>query len=146
MSFTGLQSLPPFLSSHGHPEIPWEQYIQEFENYMVASGASNLPAMHDHPFPEVPAAGEPSTSPAPDKFDRAIMTLESHYKSTVKDAAARHRFQQRAHAPDETAADYVTALRSLVAACNFGALVDDMIRDQLILSAYLSFNINPGNA
>ncbi|KAH6920144.1 hypothetical protein HPB50_028870 [Hyalomma asiaticum] len=115
MSFPGLQPPPPFLSSPGHPDIPWEQWIQAIKNYVVASGASGLPAMrrkaillnclglegeHDHPFPEFAAAGETSMSPAPDEFDRAITTLESHYKSTVNVTAARHHLRRRAQAPE----------------------------------------------
>lgn len=156
MSISGLQPPPPFLSSPGHPDIPWEQWIQAFKNYMVASGAFDLPAIRrkaillnclglegqrifqtltttDDPclVPASAAAGT-LTSPSPDVFDRAIATLEGHFKTTLNVTAARHRFRQRTQAPGETAADYVTALRSLVGACNFGDLTDDMIRDQLI--------------
>ncbi|KAH6944137.1 hypothetical protein HPB50_002042 [Hyalomma asiaticum] len=89
MSFPGLQPPPPFLSSPGHPDIPWEQWIQAFRKYVVASGDSDLHAMSheaillnclgleekhvfptqtsdDHPFLEVAAAGQPLTSPVPD--------------------------------------------------------------------------------
>ncbi|KAH8019269.1 hypothetical protein HPB51_018664 [Rhipicephalus microplus] len=45
MSISGLQPPPPFLSSPRHPDIPWEQWIQAFKNYMVASGAFDLPAI-----------------------------------------------------------------------------------------------------
>lgn len=156
MSISGLQPPPPFLSSPGHPVIPWEQWIQAFKNYMVASGASDLPAMRrkaillnclglegqrifqtltsedDPRLLASSAAGETLTSPGPDEFDRAIVILEDHYKSSVNVTAARHRFRRRAQAPGETAVDYVTVLRGLVGACNFGDLADDMIRDQLI--------------
>ncbi|KAL1476625.1 hypothetical protein MTO96_036377 [Rhipicephalus appendiculatus] len=156
MSVSGIQPPPPFLSSPGHPDIPWEQWIQAFKNYMIASGASNLPAIRrkaillnclgleglrifqtlkttDDPcLVAASAAGGTLTSPSPDEFDRAIATLEGHFKSTVNVTAARHRFRRRTQAPGETAAEYVTMLRSLVGACNFGDLADDMIRDQLI--------------
>ncbi|KAH7959563.1 hypothetical protein HPB49_011885 [Dermacentor silvarum] len=124
MSIPGLQPPPPFLSSPGHPVIPWEQWIQAFKNYMVASGASDLPAMRrkaillnclglegqrifqtltaedDPRLLASSAAGETLTSPGPDEFDRAIVILEDHYKSSVKVTAARHRFRRRAQAPD----------------------------------------------
>ncbi|KAL1455787.1 hypothetical protein MTO96_043622 [Rhipicephalus appendiculatus] len=156
MSISGLQPPPPFLSSPGHPDIPWEQWIQSFKIYMIASGASDLPPIRgkaillnflgleglrifqtlkttDNPcLVAASAAGGTLTSPSPDDFDRAIATLEGHFKSTVNVTAARHRFRRRTQAPGETAAEYVTALRSLVGACNFGDLADDMIRDQLI--------------
>ncbi|XP_049269959.1 uncharacterized protein LOC119385471 [Rhipicephalus sanguineus] len=44
MSIPGLQPPPPFLPSPGHPAVPWDQWKQAFQTYMVASGASELPA------------------------------------------------------------------------------------------------------
>ncbi|KAL1420004.1 hypothetical protein MTO96_024712, partial [Rhipicephalus appendiculatus] len=44
MSIPGLQPPPPFLPSPGHPAVPWDQWKQAFQTYMVASGASDLPA------------------------------------------------------------------------------------------------------
>ncbi|XP_070395279.1 uncharacterized protein [Dermacentor albipictus] len=123
MSISGLQPPPPFLSSPGDPVIPWEQWIQAFRNYMVASGASDLPAMRrkaillnclglegqrifqtltsedDPRFLASSATGGPLTTPAPDEFHCAVATLESHYKSSVNVTAARHRFRRRAQAP-----------------------------------------------
>ncbi|KAH6946846.1 hypothetical protein HPB50_015635 [Hyalomma asiaticum] len=46
MSVPGLQSPPPFLPSPGRPAIPWDQWKQAFETYMVASGATELLAGH----------------------------------------------------------------------------------------------------
>ncbi|KAL1478902.1 hypothetical protein MTO96_052280 [Rhipicephalus appendiculatus] len=124
MSFSGLQPPPPFLSSPGHPDIPWEQWIQAFKNYMIASGASDLPAIRrkaillnclgmeglrifqtltttDDPcLVAASAAGGTLTSPSPDEFDRAIATLDGHFKSTVNVTAARHRFRRRTQAPE----------------------------------------------
>ncbi|KAL1444915.1 hypothetical protein MTO96_045319 [Rhipicephalus appendiculatus] len=117
MSISGLQPPPPFLSSPGHPDIPWEQWIQSFNIYMIASGASDLPAIlrkaillncsgleglrilqilktTDDPC-LVAASAAGGTSPGPDEFDRAIATLEGHFKSTVNVTAARHRFRRR---------------------------------------------------
>ncbi|KAH6931211.1 hypothetical protein HPB50_022945 [Hyalomma asiaticum] len=44
MSIPGLQPPPPFLPSPGHPAVPWDQWKQAFQTYMVASEASDLPA------------------------------------------------------------------------------------------------------
>ncbi|KAL1478817.1 hypothetical protein MTO96_052366 [Rhipicephalus appendiculatus] len=62
------------------------------------------------------AAGRALTSPSPGELDRAIATLEGHFKCTVNVTAAWHRCRRRTQAPGETAAEYVTALRSLVGA------------------------------
>ncbi|XP_049272074.1 neprilysin-like [Rhipicephalus sanguineus] len=125
MSISGLQPPPPFLSSPGHPDIPWEQWIQAFKNYMIASGASDLPAIRrkaillnclglegqrifqtlattDDPclMAASAAGGTLASSPSPDDFDHAIATLEGHFKSTVNVTAARHRFRRRTQAPE----------------------------------------------
>ncbi|KAL3242992.1 hypothetical protein MRX96_020671 [Rhipicephalus microplus] len=44
MSVPELQPPPSFLPSPGHPAVPWYQWKQAFQTYMVASGASDLPA------------------------------------------------------------------------------------------------------
>ncbi|KAH7941009.1 hypothetical protein HPB49_009186 [Dermacentor silvarum] len=118
MNISGLQPPPPFLSSPEHPVITWKQWIQAFKNYMVASGASDPPSMRrkailvnclglegQRIFQTLTAAGETLTHLGPDEFDRAIVTLEDHYKSSVNVTAARHRFRRSAQAPERTQQD-----------------------------------------
>ncbi|KAH7933566.1 hypothetical protein HPB49_014021 [Dermacentor silvarum] len=95
MSISELQPTPSFLSSPGHPVSPLEQWIQAFKNYMVASGASELPAIRRKAIllnclglegQRRPASfgferhWRDVTSPGLDEFDRATAVLEDHYK------------------------------------------------------------------
>ncbi|KAL1470238.1 hypothetical protein MTO96_040550, partial [Rhipicephalus appendiculatus] len=85
---------------------------------MIASGASDLPVIRRKAillnclglevlriFQTLKTTDDPClvaailTSPNPDEFDRAIATLEGHFKSTVNVTAARHRFRRRTQAP-----------------------------------------------
>lgn len=43
MSCIGLAPPPPFLPQPGRPPVPWTQWHQIFENYLVASGVSDVP-------------------------------------------------------------------------------------------------------
>ena len=46
--------------------------------------------------------------------------------------AGRYKFRQWAQHPGEPVENYISALRALAAICEFGALHDDLIRDQLV--------------
>ncbi|KAH7965134.1 hypothetical protein HPB49_003978 [Dermacentor silvarum] len=113
--YFGATTATPFLPSPIHLVIPWEQWIQAFKNYMVASGASDLPARRrkaillnclglegQRIFQTLTSEDDPrllassaagGISPGPDEFDRAIAMLEDHYKSFVNVTAARHHFR-----------------------------------------------------
>ncbi|KAH6948975.1 hypothetical protein HPB50_027273 [Hyalomma asiaticum] len=42
MSCIGLAPPPPFLPVPGRPPVPWPQWHQMFENFLLASGASDF--------------------------------------------------------------------------------------------------------
>ena len=44
----------------------------------------------------------------------------------------RFKFNSRAHQVEETVSTYVSELRSIAEHCNFGELLDDMLRDRLV--------------
>ncbi|KAH6920080.1 hypothetical protein HPB50_028935 [Hyalomma asiaticum] len=43
-ALAALSSPPPFLATPGTPAIPWTRWICLFENFLLASGATDLPA------------------------------------------------------------------------------------------------------
>ena len=66
------------------------------------------------------------------EYDKALLVLEKHFGPKINVVAERYKFRQRAQRPGETAQDYVAVLRELAVTCNFGAMRDKMIRDQLV--------------
>lgn len=71
-------------------------------------------------------------------IEEAMAALEKHFVPEVNVLACRHTFRQRFQRAEETASQYVAALRALAAPCGFGQMEGELIRDQLIANAYLS--------
>ncbi|XP_077551856.1 uncharacterized protein LOC144166076 [Haemaphysalis longicornis] len=44
MSSTGILPPPPFLATPGTPDVPWARWLRLFERFLLASGATELPA------------------------------------------------------------------------------------------------------
>ena len=60
-----------------------------------------------------------------------LAALHGYFMPKVNVVVERHTFRKRVQLADESIIQYVTALRRLVATCEF-ASCDDMIRDQLV--------------
>ena len=65
-------------------------------------------------------------------YAAAVEGLKKHFVPKVNVIAERHKFRQRAQRPDETVNEFLAALRQLAAACEFGNMEEQMLRDQLI--------------
>ena len=58
--------------------------------------------------------------------------LKGHFAAPQSALLRRFLFRQRRQLPGESVHQYVANLRGLASSCKFGALQDEMIRDQLI--------------
>ena len=67
-----------------------------------------------------------------DKYATATAALRAHFSSGRSRRMYRFEFRQRTQKPGETVAHFVSALRELARHCDFGALEDGLIVDQLI--------------
>ena len=149
----GLQPPPPFLPTPGSPPIPWGQWKSLFDTYMLASAASKFNEdrrcallLHClgpegqrifHTLPpsanaeasgaDLSAAGGTAAS-----YQETVKRLEKHFSPTINVVAERYRFRQRAQRPAEPVDDYISALRALSTTCEFGALQNELIRDQVV--------------
>ena len=139
----GLKQPDSFLDKPGPITMPWKTWVAQFENYLVASGGTNYPVarkkallLHclgkegQRVFQNLPDHDNPPAGAS--EYDKALLVLEKHFGPKINVVAERYKFRQRTQRPGETAQDYVAALRELAVTCNFGAMRDEMIRDQIV--------------
>ncbi|KAH7969210.1 hypothetical protein HPB52_015908 [Rhipicephalus sanguineus] len=79
------------------------------------------------------SANASETPASADVFQAALALFDDHFKDASCDYVARLRFQERRQLPGEPVVDFIASLRSLAASCGFGALENDMIRQQLFI-------------
>ncbi|KAH7950943.1 hypothetical protein HPB52_003231 [Rhipicephalus sanguineus] len=137
---------PLFLSTPGDPPIPWADWKLIFEAYVDAIGndarkperrkALLLNALGHAGlklYQTLSSANASETPASADVFQAALALFDDHFKDASCDYVARLRFQERRQLPGEPVVDFIASLRSLAASCGFGALENDMIRQQLFI-------------
>ena len=70
--------------------------------------------------------------PADKTFDELVSVMTRHHSPPTSEIMQRYRFLTRFRQQEESIAIYVSELRSLAQTCNFGALLDNMLRDCLV--------------
>ena len=147
---------PPvsFMDTPGNPKIPWENWKLIFENYMVASGASEYPverkqavllhslgAEGQRIFYSLPPPKahekvkiEKGTQVDKDCYELTLETLENHFKPVQNIIPGRLLFQRIKQLPGETVDEYLLALHQLIVPCKIlsSEVEEEMIRDQLV--------------
>ncbi|XP_072143117.1 uncharacterized protein, partial [Dermacentor andersoni] len=151
MSFTGLAPPPFFLPTPGRPSLPWEQWEQMFNVYLLASGAAAfkpeqrkaillhcLGAEGQRIYQTLHAgtsaaarADDKSVVAPPDEYDSALAALRHQFSTSRNVIIERHRFHRRSQHTGESVHDFVAALRELASHCSF-ASKDDALRDQFV--------------
>ncbi|EEC04970.1 hypothetical protein IscW_ISCW018271 [Ixodes scapularis] len=132
MNITGLAPPPPFLATSGTPAVLWSRCLRLIENFLLASGANELPParrqallLHclgpagqrifdalPQPTPSPPAAaaadeaGKFSKPDKPDPYDDALLTLTRHFAARCNVRVERQRFRERRQLSGEPAADF----------------------------------------
>ena len=67
----------------------------------------------------------------------AIEALEDYFAPKRNVVAERYKFRSRSQNIDESIDAYLALLRELAKTCEFGELVDDMLRDQIVEKCHL---------
>ena len=117
----------------------WRAYVERLEQYFVANaidtverkraillsicGAETYQLIRDLVSPEKPA----------DKTYQEITELVTkHYSPKPSVVMQRFKFNKRNQGRDESIASYVAALRQLSEFCEYGATLEEMLRDRLV--------------
>ena len=65
-------------------------------------------------------------------FEELVDTLKQHYVPTPSVIIQRYKFNSRNRNDTETILQFLAALRSLAEYCNYGTILEDMLRDRLV--------------
>ncbi|KAF0308589.1 uncharacterized protein FJT64_020198 [Amphibalanus amphitrite] len=133
----------PFLPHPGTPAVPWRNWEQKFELYLLARcGTSPLPpeqrralllcAIGDEAYRVFDTLPPVAKRDGEDDYDVTLRQLREFYTPRTNVIVERFRFRQRAQAPTESTADFVAALRGLARTCQFGAMESELIRDVVV--------------
>ncbi|XP_043201820.1 uncharacterized protein K02A2.6-like [Amphibalanus amphitrite] len=143
-AFDGGVPLPaPFLPHPGAPQTPWATWERRFGNYLIArSGDTPLPAAQRRAlllcaigdeayrvYENLPTLVKDENE---DDYDVTIRQLRNHYEPKTNVIVERFQFRQRGQQSHESTADYAAVLHGLAKKCNFGAMEDELIRDQIV--------------
>ncbi|CAI5683364.1 unnamed protein product [Oreochromis niloticus] len=137
MALLSLQPPAVFLDCPGEPKIPFTAWKKLFDNYLLAIGGDDFAAERKRALLIhcLGTEGQRIYSALPlatDDYEGSVKALETYFHPKVNVVAERYRFRQRAQAVGESTDHYVAALRELVKQCKFGAMENEMLRDQLV--------------
>ncbi len=114
--------------------IEWKAWIESFNIYAVAvelgkksDGVQTATMLHC-----LGPAVQRTLPGKKESFKEAVEALEGYFALRRNVVAERHKFRSRKLNADETIDAYLTSLRELVKTCEFGALEDEMLRDQIL--------------
>ena len=141
----------------------WNYYIQRFENELAIHGLLEEPGTAAHRRNLLLARiGPEAFRVVVDHFrpeavntrtyDELKQVLQQFYQKNICIAAERVGFAQRHRKEGETVTQFINSLRSLAGNCEFGASLEERLRDQLVIGINNDawqkeiFRLHPTNA
>ena len=117
----------------------WEQYTERLEQYFVANGITDgarkravlITVMGGKAYALLSDLLAP-TKPADKTYTELVEVLKAHLKPKPVIIAERFHFHQRQQKEGEDVATYMATLRRLADRCEFGAHLDDALRDRFV--------------
>lgn len=136
MALLAISPPPVFPHSPGVPTVHFDTWMTMFDNYVLALAGNieekrkrallihSIGAEAQRIFYMLPVASE--------SYADAVKALKAYFVPKLNVVAERNKFRQRSQKTGESTAEFAAALRELVATCEFGALAEDMMRDQIV--------------
>ena len=131
----------------------WDSYNERLEQYFVANDLEEIAATSTNEAEKISRqnkrraillsvlGGNTYTllrnlclpnKPADKNYDDFIQLLKSHFSPKPSETIQRFKFNTRLQQPDESIASYLSELRKLAENCNYGGVLNDMLRDRLV--------------
>ena len=132
-----IPSIPQF-NPKGDPNNTgqkWEKWKRSFEYFILASGIENDDRKRALLLHLLGTATQEIFETLPDKgtsFKEAIDTLDKHFIVKKNVPYERSIFHSAKQKPNESIEQFVTTLRKLSLYCEYGAMTEEHIRDQVI--------------
>ena len=120
-------------------EDNWEEYAERLVQFFIANDIQDevkkrailLSNVGPRTYGIVRSLLAPSR-PDEVSYDTIITTLGEHFHPRPSVTVARYRFFTCSRTPNESVQGYLARLRQLSRDCNFGSMLDEMIRDRLV--------------
>ena len=119
----------------------WTEYSERIKNFFIANDIADgkrvavlLSTIGADPYKLIKNLTSPDI-PSDKTFNEIDQLLKAHYTPRKSVIVGRFHFNSRAKKSHETINEYVAELRSLAKDCNFGAQMDYMLRDRLVVGA-----------
>ncbi|KAL4720160.1 hypothetical protein ACJJTC_011787 [Scirpophaga incertulas] len=116
----------------------WSLYVERLEMFLKVNKLEEelwlptlITAIGDECYELLSSLASPRR-PAELTYDGAVTLLRQHLHPKPSVMAERYRFRQRRQRSGETVAQYITELKKLSRYCDFGSILEDNLRDQLV--------------
>ena len=117
----------------------WSQYQERLEYFFQANRIENadkkravflslIGASTYKQLRNLIAPAKPGTK----TYAQLVKALADHFSPTPTESVQQYKFHSRVRRPGESVATFASELRCLAEFCNFGAALEDMLRDRLV--------------
>ncbi|KAJ8375443.1 hypothetical protein SKAU_G00060230 [Synaphobranchus kaupii] len=116
----------------------WSTYVERFEHFVLANGITEekklsvfLSVIGSTTYGLLRSLIAPE-KPGGKSYDQTVEVLRAHFSPKPIVIAERFRFHKRHQAEGETIAQYIADLKKLSEHCEFGAYLQDALRDRFV--------------
>ena len=117
----------------------WPQYIERLHFFLDANGITDAGKRRSTFLSVIGAATYKvlrnlisPEKPGDKSLDELETVLEQHYSPPPSETVQRFKFNSRTRKPGESVANFIAQQRALAEHCNYGATLEEMLRDRLV--------------
>lgn len=129
------------LSAFDAKSQTWEEYFEILEQFFEANGIDDGDRQRAI---LISVVGAPTYSllrnlispekPKDKTYEQVVLILKNHFNPQPSEIVQRYKFDSRTRKLEESVTEYVAELRRLAQNCNYGATLEEMLRDRIVCS------------